>query len=72
MKITNEKGVTLISLIATVVVLLVLLVLAELIIPDDIMQKADEAEQYTTILFYNAEDTVNDIKGSLPDINETE
>lgn len=64
----NNRGITIISLIITVIIILILLGLTDLILPDDIFDKADETEEQTSSKIKEAQNEIDNIKGSLPDI----
>ena len=61
----ETKGVTLISLIITIIILLILLGLTDLILPDDLFNKAKEVDEMV-----NAK--LPDLEDELPDITEDE
>jgi len=68
----NENGITLISLIVTIVILIILLGIVELILPDDLLDKAHSAKNNTSGMITEAQKDINNIKYSLPDIVDTE
>jgi len=69
-RLNQKKGITLISLIVTVIILMILLGLITAVISDDIFVKADKAELHTENLIVNAQDKIDDIKDSVPDIED--
>lgn len=69
MKRTNEKGITLISLIITIVVIVILLGVTELAISDDLFGKADNVEKYTVAAINDAHNDIENIKNQ-PIIND--
>ena len=68
----ETKGVTLISLIITIVILLILLGLTDLILPDDLFNKAKEVNEIVNTEVPNVQGEIDKIEGSLPDITEDE
>lgn len=72
MKNTNEEGITLISLIITVIILVVLVALIDLVIPNDLFKKADNAEKQTTSIIDESQEKINSIKNEVPYISEGE
>lgn len=69
MKKTNEKGITLISLIITIIVIIILLGVTELVISDDLFGKADNAEKYTVAAINDVHNDIENIKNQ-PTIND--
>ena len=69
-RLKQKKGITLISLIVTVIILMILLGLITAVISDDIFVKADKTELHTENLVVNAQDKIDDIKDSVPDIED--
>lgn len=68
MKSTNEKGITLIALIITVIILVILLALTELILPDDLFKKAEDADKYTVGVIEDSQRDIDRI--NVPDIKD--
>jgi len=68
----NENGITLISLIVTIVILIILLGLVELLIPDDLLDKAHGVKNNTSGMITETQKDINNIKYSLPNIEDTE
>ena len=71
MKINNKNGITLISLIITIIIMLVLLGLTDVILPDNLFDKADKADNKTNTALKETQNKINSIKESLPDIEDT-
>ena len=68
MKRTNEKGITLISLIITIIILVILLALTELMLPDDLFKKAEDADKYTVGVIEDSQRDIDRI--NVPDIKD--
>ena len=68
----GESGITLISLIITVIVLIILLGVTELVIPNGLFSKARGGKEGIDEAIGTGQDTVNEIKKTVPEetVNE--
>lgn len=68
MKKTNEKGITLVSLIITIIIILILLGVTELVISDELFDHAKKAENDTSESIKGLQNEIEEIKSDVPNI----